>query len=79
MTSLADLPGDVVLHILELCAIEDALILTQVCLSISSGPFGVIDLELLSDMQGYPLPFHYAELLALHDILPTTATTRSGR
>ena len=33
MTSLADLPGDVVLHILELCAIEDALVLTQVCVS----------------------------------------------
>jgi hypothetical protein len=39
MTSLADLPGDVVLHILELCTIEDALFLTQVCLFTSSRPF----------------------------------------
>ena len=32
MASLADLPDDVILHVLELCAIEDALTLTQVCL-----------------------------------------------
>ena len=32
MGSLADLPEDVILHILQLCAVEDALILTQVCL-----------------------------------------------
>lgn len=45
MASLADLPGDVVLHILELCTIENALILTQVCICTSVREFEVIDLD----------------------------------
>lgn len=79
MANLADLPGDVVLHILELCAIEDALILTQVCICPSARPVEVIDLELLSDLQSYPLPFHYTKLLAFHGIFPTASTARSSR
>ena len=39
MASLADLPEDVILHILQLCAIEDALTLTQVCPCNSVRPF----------------------------------------
>ncbi len=79
MASLASLPGDVVLHILKLCAIEDALILSQVCIYARAHPFEVIDLELSPDLQGYPLPFHYTKLLAFHGIFPTASTTRSSR
>jgi len=79
MASLAGLPEDVVLHILELCAIEDALILTQVCLCSSTRPFELIDLELWSDLQDHLFPFHYAKFLAFYYIFPTTSTTRPSQ